>query len=108
MWRTKEVKPPHMVLHRYWRCLHCKGERGFGEVRARPVKAQKWRGHEAVTREMTAPELKDFEAKQAKEAAKYTGKAPKTYGVKDDGQPIYRNEYKQAERKRLTRKREDD
>ncbi len=100
---------PMMVLSRYWRCTECRGEQNLGDVRVRPPVARRWVRGENVVREMTPSERKAWDEGQAKQAAKLNrGGTPKTYGEKEDGSPIYRNEFKQAPPKREVRKRPDE
>lgn len=113
---TREVTPPCMELHRYWVCKECRGEKDFGVVKQRrdlsTLKPQhgRWRtyrrGHEVVTRDMTPQELEQYWKKETAPKTK-TGQIEKVFGTDEDGRPILRNEFKQAERKRLERKRKE-
>ena len=108
--------PAEMVLHRVWNCVSCRAERVVAEVKVRQDlkpqhgrrKTYQLRRSVRVTRPMEKNELVEFEKRKAKrDRWPVAGGTPKSYGEHEDGSPIRRYEFKQAPKKRLTRKRED-
>lgn len=100
-----------MVLKRVWVCVECRKEQVIGDVKPRPNtvsqnRRQRW--VRSVYRDMTKEESERYNKKVHKKERWYPRDFPTPYGVKEDGKPISRNEFKQAPKKRLERKRPDE
>jgi hypothetical protein len=108
---NKTVPLTKMVLKRVWVCFECRKEQVIGDVQPRPSiisqnRRQRW--VRSVYRDMTKQESLQYNKKVHKKERWYPRDFPTPYGVKEDGKPITRNEFKQAPKKRLERKRPDE
>jgi hypothetical protein len=99
-----------MILKRIWICIECRKEQVIGDVKPRPNKISQNRRERwvrSVYRDMTDEESKRYN-KPVHKKLRWGNTPDSPYGLREDGTPVTRNEFKQAPKKRLERKRPDE